>query len=122
MPQRINSNTRQRVYKRDNLRCRYCGDDLRKAPDWALTIDHFWPHSRGGSSSLWNLVTCCRRCNKRKGNKTIYEAGMTLILLPDEKLEWYGHLRGGFEQLLPLPTNPKQEVHPFVVTNVLDVL
>lgn len=31
-----------------------------------LTLDHVIPKSKGGSSDLNNLVTCCRKCNRRK--------------------------------------------------------
>lgn len=50
-----------------NLPCSYCGsnDDI--------TIDHVMPLSRGGSHSIGNLVSCCRKCNLSKGSKTIME-------------------------------------------------
>jgi hypothetical protein len=33
-----------------------------------LTIDHFHPHSRGGTSDLENLLYCCQRCNQYKAD------------------------------------------------------
>ena len=48
-------------------RCRYCGTDER------LGMDHMIPLSRGGSAWPSNLVPCCNRCNRSKGDKTFFE-------------------------------------------------
>ena len=69
---------RARIYKRDGFQCVYCG--LNKN----LTIDHVLPKSRGGSNRWTNLVTCCGNCNRKKGDKTPHEAGMTLRKKPYE--------------------------------------
>ena len=37
------------------------------------TIDHIMPISRGGKHDLDNLAFACRKCNLRKGNKTLEE-------------------------------------------------
>lgn len=34
-----------------------------------ITVDHLIPIGRGGSHSIGNLVSACRSCNVRKGNK-----------------------------------------------------
>ncbi len=34
-----------------------------------FTIDHLFPHSKGGRTTLENGKLCCRRCNSRKGAK-----------------------------------------------------
>lgn len=52
-----------RVYKRDEYRCRYCGND-----DVPLTVDHLVLWEEGGPSIEQNLVAACRKCNKRRGN------------------------------------------------------
>lgn len=67
---------RRHVMRRDFFSCQYCGsgDDL--------TIDHVLPRSRGGRDSWQNLVTACRSCNQRKGNRTPEEAGMPLRAAP----------------------------------------
>ena len=46
------------------------------------TVDHVIPKSRGGGSGWDNLVTCCKRCNNRKGNLLPEEAGMRLMKRP----------------------------------------
>lgn len=50
------------VYRRDGYRCRYCGND--KVP---LTVDHLVLWEEGGPSIEENLVSCCRKCNKIRG-------------------------------------------------------
>lgn len=69
---------RTKVFERDGFRCRYCGD-AEYERRW-LVLDHIDPH---GPSSLDNLATACRRCNKKKGDRTPAEAGMTLLPVTD---------------------------------------
>lgn len=51
------------VWRRDGVRCRYCGND--KVP---LTVDHVVLWEEGGPSIEENLVSACRKCNKQRGN------------------------------------------------------
>lgn len=69
---------RNRLFRRDNHECVYCGNKRN------LTIDHILPKSRGGKNSWLNLVTCCFSCNVKKDNKTPEEAGMRLFKKPYE--------------------------------------
>lgn len=55
------------VYRRDKYKCRYCGID-----NVPLTVDHIITWETGGASHESNLVTCCKKCNKKRGN-TLYE-------------------------------------------------
>ena len=55
------------------MRCQYCGASS------DLTVDHIIPKSRGGTDSWDNLITACKNCNNKKGNKTPEEAHMTLM-------------------------------------------
>lgn len=59
---------RWRVFKRDNYRCRYCGEDR-----VILHCDHMVPVSRGGSNDESNLVAACGSCNSSKGAKLLSE-------------------------------------------------
>jgi len=59
----IDQNVSWAVYRRDEFRCRYCGND--KVP---LTVDHLVLWEECGPSIEDNLVACCRRCNKTRGN------------------------------------------------------
>lgn len=42
------------------FRCRYRGTDLHG--------DHWFPHSKGGATSMTNLVMLCPACNRRKSD------------------------------------------------------
>lgn len=63
---------RKMIYKRDHYTCQYCGSIK------DLTIDHVIPKSKGGTNKWNNLVTCCRKCNLKKGNKFLSETNMIL--------------------------------------------
>jgi hypothetical protein len=52
-----------KVFKRDRYACRYCGAD-----DVPLTVDHLVLWEDQGPSTEDNLVACCRKCNKKRGN------------------------------------------------------
>ena len=74
IPRRITfAPTRHSVLLRDNFTCQYCGGTPGRAN---LTLDHVIPRCRGGRTVWENLVTACRSCNTRKGNRTLEEAGM----------------------------------------------
>lgn len=77
--------SRRNLWKRDRMRCQYCG----AAPRYdEITIDHVVPRAQGGISSWENCVLACISCNKRKDNKTPEQARMPLWHLikgPDGK-------------------------------------
>jgi hypothetical protein len=56
------------VFRRDNFMCRYCGTEK-----LSLTVDHLVRWEDGGPSIEANLVACCRKCNKVRGD-TAYAA------------------------------------------------
>jgi hypothetical protein len=62
--QPISEVLRRQVFKRDNYTCRYCG-----YTGGPLHADHVYPESKGGETTLENLVTACPNCNERKSNK-----------------------------------------------------
>lgn len=51
------------VFRRDNYRCVYCGRE-----GIPLTTDHLVLWEDGGSTVRANLVSCCRKCNRTRGN------------------------------------------------------
>lgn len=59
-----------KVFKRDNYTCKYCGA---KGKNVILEADHIKPKSKGGSDDLENLNTSCRKCNRKKSNKSLEE-------------------------------------------------
>lgn len=52
------------IFFRDSQRCYYCNKLLKIKH---ITLDHYQPRSLGGTDDYFNLVTCCKRCNKFKG-------------------------------------------------------
>lgn len=68
--------SRQNVFKRDRLKCVYCGTKE------SLTLDHVVPKSLGGRDTWDNLVTACQKCNAKKGSMTPEQAGMELRSKP----------------------------------------
>lgn len=71
--------SKKNVFRRDDHTCQYCGG--RHAE---LTIDHVIPRSQDGVSAWENVVTACRRCNLKKGSRTLTEAGMRLLRPPSK--------------------------------------
>jgi hypothetical protein len=70
---------RAAVRHRDKSRCRYCEVKVRWSDRRSAqggVIDHVDPRIAAGAA---NLVTSCRGCNSRKGNRTPDAAGMTLL-------------------------------------------
>lgn len=53
---------RAKVLIRDCQTCRYCLTTV-----GPFEIDHVIPVAHGGATQLWNLVTACAECNRRKG-------------------------------------------------------
>lgn len=60
----ITPEVRDFIFNRDEGRCRYCGS---KNPPFHL--DHVYPVSKGGETSIDNLVLACRKCNSEKSAK-----------------------------------------------------
>jgi 5-methylcytosine-specific restriction endonuclease McrA len=89
--------TRRAVFSRDHWSCQYCAAA-------AENLDHVIPRSRGGEHVWENVVAACRRCNARKGNHLLAEAGMRLARLPFAPAD-------GFRLSLG---NPESEWEPFL--------
>jgi len=75
-PARFPAFTRFNLFLRDQFSCQYCGSK------GEMTFDHVIPRSRGGRTTWENVVAACGRCNLRKSNLTVRQAGMTLNLMP----------------------------------------
>jgi hypothetical protein len=56
------------ILERDAFTCLFCG--ARPGND-RLHVDHFYPHSRGGSDHDNNLGAACDRCNAGKSDRII---------------------------------------------------
>ena len=71
--------TNKTLFNRDRHICAYCGGHFKYGD---LTRDHVHPVSKGGPDSWENCVASCRACNQWKDNKTVEEAGLTLLYVP----------------------------------------
>lgn len=74
--------TRRNVYLRDGYICQYCG---KRFMTQDLTLDHVYPRCYGGKLEWTNAVTCCKKCNARKGSTLPTElrrVGMKLLREP----------------------------------------
>ncbi|MBU0686195.1 MAG: HNH endonuclease [Candidatus Thermoplasmatota archaeon] len=65
---RIPKSLRFEVLARDGYTCRYCG---RRPPEAILELDHMVSWRDGGRTTLGNLVTSCRDCNRGKSSKSV---------------------------------------------------
>lgn len=72
----VSVRTRFEVFKRDGLRCVYCG---RRAPDVLLEIHHIIPIAAGGSDEIENLTTACWECNSGKSSRLLDESSAPAI-------------------------------------------
>jgi len=71
--------SKHRLFARDRHVCAYCGAHCGESD---LTVEHIVPVSRGGRHEWTNVVTACRSCNTRKGNRRPEEAHMPLLYVP----------------------------------------
>ena len=69
---------KRNILKRDSYTSQYCGRNGGER----MTIDHIIPRSLGGRTIWENVVSACRSCNLKKGNKSVVEAGMQLLRKP----------------------------------------
>ncbi|MDD1771041.1 MAG: HNH endonuclease [Methanomassiliicoccales archaeon] len=56
---------RDRVFERDEGKCRSCGRPLEGMPSWFFEVHHVVPRCEGGSDHPRNLVTLCYLCHKK---------------------------------------------------------
>lgn len=68
---------RHNLCERDDYTCAYCGS-------YGDTIDHVLPRFLGGTNSWENVVACCKKCNGKKGHKTLDQLGWKLDFKPYE--------------------------------------
>jgi hypothetical protein len=59
----IDSNLQWEVFRRDGYKCRYCGRE-----GIPLTVDHIDLWEELGATIKENLLSCCKKCNRTRGN------------------------------------------------------
>lgn len=78
------------VLVRDGYRCVYCQRGGPTFEDWVNLIpDHFIPESKGGSTTLENLVTACHTCNTMKA----FYRYPDIPAARKDLLEWWADMR-----------------------------
>lgn len=60
-------------------RCAYCGKQTSE-----LERDHIVPLTRGGQHTRSNILPACKSCNSRKGNRTLEQMGMRIVVRMDD--------------------------------------
>ena len=71
--------TNSKVFARDRNVCAYCGGKFHEED---LTREHIIPFAQNGRDQWMNVVTACRACNHRKGNRTPEQSNMPLLYAP----------------------------------------
>ena len=71
--------TNQKLFSRDRNVCAYCGHHFHEED---LTREHIVPFGQNGRDTWMNVVTACKSCNHRKGNRTPEQAHMPLLYTP----------------------------------------
>lgn len=71
--------TNPKLFARDRNVCAYCGNPFHEEE---LTREHIRPLAQQGRDHWMNVVTACRSCNHRKGNRTPEQAHMALLYTP----------------------------------------
>jgi hypothetical protein len=71
--------TNAKLFARDRNVCAYCAHPFHETD---LTREHIIPLGQQGLDSWMNVVTACRPCNHRKGNRTPEQARMPLMYAP----------------------------------------
>ncbi|MDR2852375.1 MAG: HNH endonuclease [Burkholderiaceae bacterium] len=71
--------TNSKLFARDRNICAYCCGHFE---DEELTREHIVPFAQNGQDRWMNVVTACRHCNHRKGNRTPEQAHMPLLYTP----------------------------------------
>jgi len=79
------------VFKRDGFECVYCGAT---PPNVILHCDHINPVSRGGETSIDNLVTACQPCNSGKSNIPLSITPLSLSERAAEVIERESQIAG----------------------------
>jgi hypothetical protein len=69
----------QKLFSRDRNVCAYCGEHHAEEE---LTREHIVPLGQNGRDVWMNVVTACRSCNHRKGNRTPEQSRMPLLYTP----------------------------------------
>jgi hypothetical protein len=76
MPMRQEHVTPSTIRERDGNRCQYTGVPLTNK---TFSLDHIHPKSKGGKDDWYNLVSCHKSVNFKKGDQENEKIGLTLL-------------------------------------------
>lgn len=76
----VTAGMKYKILERDGFRCIYCG---KQSTESELHIDHVIPFSKGGKTSVENLITACSECNLGKHDKTSVHEKRLLEIIRD---------------------------------------
>lgn len=66
------------IYYRENQKCFYCKKSLSFNQ---ISIDHFYPLSKGGTDDVFNIVCSCKKCNRKKENSVLKKSDEIILEL-----------------------------------------
>ena len=66
------------IYYRENKKCFYCSKNLSFKQ---MSIDHFYPLSKGGTNDIFNIVCSCKKCNREKENTVLKNSNQIVLEL-----------------------------------------
>lgn len=74
--------SRRTIWRRDGMKCQYCGCKVSEKATYEGTIDHIIPKAQGGQTTWENCVLACIVCNSQKADRTPAEAVRPAKQLP----------------------------------------
>ena len=84
---------RAQVAAKAKFHCEYCHSSER-ITSGPMHVEHIWPATKGGATTLENLAYACARCNLHKGMRTHYRdpVSQRLVSLFNPRLQkWSRH-------------------------------
>src|SRR4030042_1256243 len=82
------------LYNEFDGHCTYCGGKFNT--DEVNEVQHLLPRSRFNFDNYFNLTLSCRDCNRKKGDRTAYESGLTIHEAAYNAYSEYVKKRGKF--------------------------
>ena len=65
-----------KIFNKCNGHCAYCGKLISEN---MMTVDHKVAKKQGGKSEIENLLPCCQKCNKEKGDLSLDTYRLKLV-------------------------------------------
>ncbi len=108
------------IYDKTRGRCWYCGASIHPLSDWQA--DHQHPRAQGGGDDLTNLVSACRPCNQRKGNRTVDQYRHSLLVNLEHAISIAYEISEKLEGQVGWETYPNVDGPPQDLSSVTELL